>query len=93
MESAITGAFMTEQTVSHRTRLSAAWAVAGALAFAGLATPAAAQGTAAQRAGCESDAFKFCSQYIPWVHAIENCLFKNIRKVSPACRVQLKGGQ
>lgn len=84
---------MTEQSVSRRSRLCAALAVVGALALAGLATPAAAQGTAAQRAGCEADAFKFCSQYIPWVHAIENCLFRNIKKVSPACRVQLKGGK
>lgn len=77
--------------IGARFTLSAAIGVVmlGALA----ATPASAQGTAAQRAGCEADAFKFCSQYIPWVHAIENCLFKNIRKVSPACRVQLKGGQ
>ncbi|MGE3146599.1 MAG: hypothetical protein AB7K35_13555 [Pseudorhodoplanes sp.] len=74
-------------------RLAAVLAVAGSLMLAGSAGPAAAQGTAAQRAGCEADAFKFCSQYIPWVHSIENCLFKNIKKVSPACRVQLKGGQ
>lgn len=84
---------MTEHTACRHARLSACLAVAGAFALASIATPAAAQGTAAQRAGCEADAFKFCSQYIPWVHAIENCLFRNIRKVSPACRVQLKGGK
>jgi hypothetical protein len=82
---------MTEPT-STRARFSIVLAVAGTAMLAGL-TQASAQGTAAQRAGCEDDAFKFCSQYIPWVHAIENCLFKNIRKVSPACRVQLKGGK
>jgi hypothetical protein len=82
---------MTEPT-AKRARLSTVLAVAGAAMLAGL-THASAQGTAAQRAGCESDAFQFCSQYIPWVHAIENCLFKNIKKVSPACRVQLKGGK
>ena len=59
---------------------------------AGMATPASAQGTAAQRDGCEGDAFRFCSEYIPFVHAIENCLYRNIRKLTPACRVQMRGG-
>jgi len=54
--------------------------------------PAAAQGTAAQRAGCEGDAFKFCSNYIPFVHMIENCLYRNMRNLTPACRVQMQGG-
>jgi hypothetical protein len=53
---------------------------------------AAAQGTPAQREGCEGDAFKFCSNYIPFVHAIENCLYRNMRKLTPACRFQMQGG-
>jgi hypothetical protein len=54
--------------------------------------PAAAQGTPAQREGCEGDAFKFCSNYIPFVHAIENCLYRNMRNLTPACRYQMRGG-
>ncbi len=54
--------------------------------------PAAAQGTPAQREGCEGDAFKFCSNYIPFVHAIENCLYRNMRNLTPACRYQMQGG-
>jgi len=71
-------------------RSSVVIAVAVAALFS--AMPAAAQGTAAQRAGCEGDAFKFCSAYIPWVHQIENCLYRNMRNLTPACRVQMQGG-
>ncbi|HWV42815.1 hypothetical protein [Pseudorhodoplanes sp.] len=56
------------------------------------ASPAAAQGTVAQREACEGDAFRFCSEFIPFVHAIENCLARNIRKLTPACQVQMRGG-
>ncbi len=68
-----------------------------ALAFVALALfanvgQATAQGTPAQREGCEGDAFKFCSNYIPFVHAIENCLYRNMRKLTPACRYQMQGG-
>ena len=72
-------------------RASIACAVAGVAALLS-AAPAAAQGTAAQRSGCEGDAFKFCSNYIPFVHQIENCLYRNMRNLTPACRVQMQGG-
>jgi hypothetical protein len=64
-----------------------------AAASLGMINPAAAQsqGTAAQRAACEGDAFRFCSEYIPFVHMIENCLSKNVRKLSPACQSQIRG--
>lgn len=62
------------------------------LTVVGTMTPAAAQGTIAQREACEGDAFKFCSNFIPMVHAIENCLYQNMRNLTPACRVQMKGG-
>ena len=71
-------------------RLSVALAVAGVAAALSTA-PAAAQGTIAQRQGCEGDAFKFCSNYIPFVHQIENCLYRNMRSLTPACRVQMQG--
>lgn len=72
-------------------RVSVVVAVAGVTALFS-AMPAAAQGTVAQRQGCEGDAFKFCSAYIPWVHQIENCLYRNMRNLTPACRVQMQGG-
>lgn len=63
-----------------------------AAAFTGLASPAAAQGTAAQREACEGDAFRFCSEFIPIVHMIENCLSRNLKKLTPACQIQMRGG-
>jgi hypothetical protein len=66
--------------------------LAAILTAIGTTTPASAQGTIAQREACEGDAFKFCSNFIPMVHAIENCLFQNMRNLTPACRVQMKGG-
>jgi hypothetical protein len=62
------------------------------VAFGGAISPASAQGTAAQREACEGDALKFCSAFIPIVHEIENCLFRNMRKLTPACQVQMRGG-
>lgn len=82
---------MINQFGSAFRRVSIALAVAGVTAV--LSTvPAAAQGTVAQRQGCEGDAFKFCSNYIPFVHQIENCLYRNMRNLTPACRVQMQGG-
>jgi hypothetical protein len=63
-----------------------------AAAFAAMASPAAAQGTAAQREACEGDAFRFCSEFIPIVHMIENCLSRNLKKLTPACQIQMRGG-
>jgi hypothetical protein len=57
-----------------------------------MASPAAAQGTAAQREACEGDAFRFCSEFIPIVHMIENCLSRNLKKLSSACQIQMRGG-
>jgi hypothetical protein len=53
---------------------------------------AAAQGTVAQRESCEGDAFRFCSEFIPIVHMIENCLTRNLKKLTPACQIQMRGG-
>lgn len=82
---------MIQQFSSTCRQLSIALAVAGVTAILNTA-PAAAQGTAAQRAGCEGDAFRLCSNYIPFVHQIENCLYRNMRNLTPACRVQMQGG-
>lgn len=60
------------------------------LVLAALFLPSAAlaQGTAAQRDACEDDAFKWCAWDIPDDYAIEACLRKNIRWISPACQAQ-----
>ena len=50
------------------------------------ATPAAAQGTAQQRADCTGDAFKFCFADIPNVDKIEACLIRNKSQLSLACQ-------
>jgi len=77
---------------SLRRTAFAAVLVSCASLVSGAISPAAAQGTVAQREACEGDAFKFCSEFIPFVHAIENCLSRNIRKLTPACQVQMRGG-
>jgi hypothetical protein len=83
---------MTCATLLNRNASYAILLIACAVLLPSAVSPAKAQGTAAQREACEGDAFKFCSEYIPFVHAIENCLFKNLRKLTPACQVQMRGG-
>jgi hypothetical protein len=79
-------------TMTHAKSLRRGILAAAILTAIGTITPAAAQGTIAQREACEGDAFKFCSNFIPMVHAIENCLYRNMRNLTPACRVQMQGG-
>jgi hypothetical protein len=76
----------------HSNLLRSGFFVAALLTAIGTMTSASAQGTVAQREACEGDAFKFCSNFIPIVHAIENCLFQNMRNLTPACRAQMRGG-
>ncbi len=52
------------------------------------ASPAWAQGTPEQRAACEADAYKWCPYDVPDVAAVEACLEKNIRWLTPACQDQ-----
>jgi hypothetical protein len=47
---------------------------------------AAAQGTPEQRAACEGDAQRLCSQFIPDVDRITACLGQYRRYLSAACR-------
>jgi hypothetical protein len=55
--------------------------------------PAAAQGTPAQRAACEQDAYRLCQQAIPDEPKVRRCLVANMRRLSPVCRTafQRKG--
>lgn len=59
-------------------------AVSAVLIFA--AAPAAAQGTAQERSDCTGDAFRFCSAFIPNVNAVEACLIRNKKQLSPGCQ-------
>jgi hypothetical protein len=48
--------------------------------------PAAAQGTPAQRAACEQDAFRLCQQAMPDEAKVRRCLVANMRRLNPVCR-------
>jgi hypothetical protein len=81
-----------------RTVLSSDWraALAGCLlglALMVVATPAAAQGTPEQRAACEQDAYRLCSQYIPDERRTGNCLRRHRINLSPACRRLFSSGR
>ncbi|HEY8163415.1 MAG: hypothetical protein ACR650_12995 [Methylocystis sp.] len=53
------------------------------------AAPALAQGTAAQRAACEDDAYRFCQAQVPDAIAIEKCLRANVAGITADCRAEL----
>jgi hypothetical protein len=68
-----------------------AWIAWPALLLAGLlpaSVPAAAQGTAQQRAACMDDAYRLCGEVIPDEAKIEACLESRLDALSPACRAQ-----
>jgi hypothetical protein len=72
----------------------AAGLVLGAFLVFAPSTPAAAQGTPEQRAACEPDASRLCSEFLPEAGPTASCLRRNLRKLSPACRaVMAKGGR
>jgi type II secretory pathway component PulL len=60
--------------------------LAAACALALMSNSAAAQGTPEQRAACEGDAQRLCSQFIPDVDRIKTCLGQYRRYLSAACR-------
>jgi hypothetical protein len=74
-----------------RASIAAAGCLLG-LALMVAATPAAAQGTPEQRAACEQDAYRFCSQYIPDENRTASCLRRHRVSLSPACRRLFSGG-
>ncbi|MFL6975582.1 MAG: cysteine rich repeat-containing protein [Xanthobacteraceae bacterium] len=63
------------------------------LALTSVPTPAAAQGTPEQRAACEQDAYRFCSQYIPDENRTASCLRRHRVSLSPPCRRLFSGGR
>lgn len=64
---------------------------AGAMLLMTWATTAMAQETEPEESECMGDVMTFCSDYIPFVADIEDCLEKNVGKVSAACRKELSG--
>lgn len=54
-----------------------------------MTSTALAQGTVVERDACEDDAFKWCAYDIPDADAIEACLQRNVRWISPACQAQM----
>ena len=52
--------------------------------------PATAQGTPEQRAACEGDAMRLCSEFIPDVARITRCMEVKRRQLSPRCRTMFK---
>jgi len=61
------------------------------LAALAAASPVLAQdgeyrGTAAQRAACRPNVFRFCAGEIPNVRAITACLRRNINRLTPDCQ-------
>jgi hypothetical protein len=61
------------------------FAIVWALAL--MSIPAAAQGTAEQRAACQGDGQRLCGQYIPDVERITACMVQNHAHLSHGCRV------
>src|SRR5262245_53734377 len=55
-------------------------------------TSSFSEGTPEQRRACKDDAFRLCRDTIPDVPRITECMHKNQKKLSPACKVFFKPG-
>jgi len=64
--------------------------IVGALCDAALAATKNS-GTKAQRRACRPDAFRLCSEYFPFPDPVKECLERNKRKLSSACRAVFEG--
>lgn len=62
------------------------------VAFALLAVPALAEGTAAQRTACMGDAFRLCGSEIPSATRVKACLIRERAKASEACQAVMAAG-
>jgi len=71
--------------------LGAASLLVGIVLAAASFTPAAAQGTPEQRAACEQDAYRLCSQFVPDENTTARCLRRHRANLSPACRAAFSG--
>jgi hypothetical protein len=79
------------QTARLHLRMNASFAaLAGIAMWFGL-SPAGAQGTPEQRAACENDAMRLCSEFGGDVQRITTCMSQKRRYLSPQCRVYFDG--
>jgi hypothetical protein len=81
---------MTRFRTTDFTSLSVTAALGLAFLTAGLAAPAAAQGSdrpqmSAEQA-CQGDAYRFCERFIPDRNTVGACLRRNKRQLSTDCR-------
>ena len=76
------------RTCTARLTLPSITGVAALLALALTWSQAAAQGTPEQRAACEGDAMRVCSQYQD-VNQIKTCMQRNRGLVSARCRAAM----
>jgi hypothetical protein len=49
--------------------------------------------TEQQRAACEGDAMRLCSEYVPDVQRVTACMQQKRRYVSAGCRAVMMGGR
>jgi hypothetical protein len=61
------------------------------IALGFIVAPASAQGTKQQKAACERDSHRLCSEAEPDAIAVEKCLKAHMSALSPGCRRQFKG--
>ena len=79
------------QPARLRLRLIASFAALVGIALWFGLLPAAAQGTPEQRAACESDAMRLCSEFGSDVQRITACMSQKRRYLSPQCRKYFVG--
>jgi hypothetical protein len=62
------------------------------LALLTLPEPAAAQFSAKQKAACQGDAMRLCSQSLADPGQLNACMSRNASRVSAGCRAAMGGG-
>ena len=77
---------------SHRTIIAFAALFGLALIASLVPEPAAAQWSAAQRAACEGDAMRLCSQAMTDPQRLNACMQSNASRVSSRCRTAMGMG-
>ena len=72
--------------------LTVASAAVFGLALLTLPEPAAAQFSAKQKAACQGDAMRLCSQSLASPGQLNACMARNASQVSAGCRAAMGGG-
>lgn len=74
-----------------RSNIVISLAAAGAVLSATCGALAAEESTEVQREACTPDVYRLCAMYIPSHDGITYCLYKNMDRLSPACRAVMQG--